>query len=146
MNMGPTVERSLHFKTGRHSRKRLQPGSAKPALPKGRVPRVARLMALAIKFDQLLRDGTVKDQAELARVGHVTRARITQIMDLLNLSPRIQEAVLFLPMENGRSVITERSLRPIAAVLDWREQLDQRFALDFVLGIDHAHCAASMPG
>jgi hypothetical protein len=65
----------------------------------------------------------VADQAELARLGHVTRARVTQIMNLLNLAPGIQEAILFLPrVEHGRDPISERDLRPIAAVADWRKQ------------------------
>lgn len=62
-----------------------------------RAPRVAKLMALAIRFEQLVRDGNVADYAELARLGHVTRARLTQIMNLLALAPDIQEATLFLP-------------------------------------------------
>ncbi len=44
-------------------------------------------MALAIRFDGLMRQGVVKDQAELARLGHVSRARLTQIMNLLCLAP-----------------------------------------------------------
>jgi hypothetical protein len=42
-------------------------------------------MALAVRFEVMLKRGEVKDYAELARVGHVTRARVTQIMNLLNL-------------------------------------------------------------
>lgn len=98
-------------------------GKAPATLPAGRIPRVSRLMALAIRFDQFLRDGVVTDQAELARLGHVTRARLTQIMNLLNLAPDIQEQILFLPRtECGRDPITERHLRPIASLLDWRKQ------------------------
>ncbi len=63
----------------------------------GRLPRIARLMALAIKFDGMIREGVVTDYADLARLGLVTRARMTQIMNLLNLSPDIQEEILFLP-------------------------------------------------
>ena len=54
-------------------------------------------MALAIHFDALLNEGKVADQAELARVGYVSRSRITQIGNLLNLAPDIQEAILLLP-------------------------------------------------
>jgi hypothetical protein len=61
------------------------------------IPRIARLMALAIRFDGLLRGETFRDYAELARLGHVTRARMTQIMKLLDLAPDIQEHILFLP-------------------------------------------------
>jgi hypothetical protein len=39
----------------------------------------------------------VTDYADLARLGHVTRARVTQIMNLLNLAPDIQEELVFLP-------------------------------------------------
>ena len=89
----------------------------------GSVPRVARLMALALHFDGLLCDGVVKSYAELARLGHVTRPRITQIMNLLNLAPDIQEQVLFLPRtQKGRSRITERHLRRIATLASWADQ------------------------
>ena len=95
-----------------------------PALvPLGRVPRVSRLMALAIRFEGLLQAGEVNDYAELARLGHVTRARVTQIMNMLNLAPDIQEAILFLPaVEAGREPIKEWHVRPVAAVVDWRQQ------------------------
>lgn len=63
------------------------------------------------------------DQAELARVEHVTRARLTQIMNMLNLAPDIQEAILMMPApESGRDPVTEKQLRPVAAQLDWDEQ------------------------
>ena len=93
-----------------------------PALP-GRVPRVARLLALAHRFEKLIRDGEVRDYADLARLGHVTRARLSQVMNLLNLAPDIQEAILFLPpVTQGQDPIYERQLRPIMAVLDWKKQ------------------------
>jgi hypothetical protein len=73
--------------------------------------------------DRLLQDGVVADQADLARLGHVSRARVTQIMNLLQLAPDIQEAILFLPrIERGREPIREHHIRPIAATLDWRRQ------------------------
>jgi hypothetical protein len=82
-----------------------------------------KLMALAICLDQLIKDGVVIDQAELARLGRVTRARLTQIMNLLNLAPEIQQHVLQCRDDNrGRPCVTERQLRPIAAVVDWRVQ------------------------
>ncbi len=46
---------------------------------------IAKLMALAIRFEQMAWGGEVADYAELARLRHVTRARMTQIMNLLNL-------------------------------------------------------------
>ena len=91
--------------------------------PAPRVPRVARLMALALRFERLLSSGAVKDYAELARLGHVTRARITQVMNLLHLAPDLQERVLFLaPVTQGRARVTEHKLRPVAALVCWHEQ------------------------
>jgi len=91
----------------------------------GNVPRVARLMALAIHFEGLLRRSEAADFATLARRGQVTRARMSQIMDLLHLAPDIQEALLFLPRtQNGRDPVTEHDLRPIASEPDWGLQLE----------------------
>jgi hypothetical protein len=83
------------------------------------IPRIARLMALAIRFDRLLRAEEFRDYAELARLGRVTRARITQIMKLLDLAADIQEQILFLPKRKG---LNERNLRPIVSRIDWNEQ------------------------
>ncbi len=89
----------------------------------GTVPRISRLMALAIRFDGLIQRGEVQDYADLARLGYVTRARITQIMNLLNLAPDIQEELLFLPSTlEGRDPIRERDLRSIARVPHWSRQ------------------------
>lgn len=72
-------------------------------------------MALVMRFDGLVRCHDVRDYADLARLGYVTRARITRIMDLLNLAPDIQEAILFLPRTVKRSdPIREKDIRPIA--------------------------------
>jgi hypothetical protein len=116
------VTSKVHFKCGQQSRKKMHTGE-EPEQPSGRIPRVAKLMALAIRFDDLIRDGVVGDYAELARLGHVTRARITQIMNLLTLAPDIQEEILHLPrVESGRDPVTERDLRVIVAEVDWLAQ------------------------
>lgn len=118
-----TIERKVHFHQGRRTRKELRDGDAAHVTPIRRVPRVSRLMALAIRLDQLIRDGVVADQAELARLGHVSRARLTQIMNLLCLAPDLQEQILFLPpLTGGRAAITEKHLRPIAAIPSWNKQ------------------------
>lgn len=120
-----TVTRQVHF-VAKSRRKRAMPGpppAPKPPKPEGRTPRVAKLMALAVRFDQLLRDGTVADQSELARLVHVTQPRMTQIMNLLHLAPDIQEDVLHLPsVSEGRDPITERHLRPISRFPAWSKQ------------------------
>jgi len=123
---GIHVRRTFRLDRGRCGQRVLEsqePVEAAVAPPSGRVPRISRLMALAIRFDQLLCDCVVADYAELARLSHVTRARITQIMNLLNLAPDIQEAILHLPLvESGRDPIREHAIRPIASTLDWRKQ------------------------
>jgi len=89
----------------------------------GKLPRITRLMALAIKFDGLIRDAVVRDYADLARLGLVTRARMTQIMNLLNLAPDIQEQILFLPKTMvGRDPVLERNLRRVTAIVRWDRQ------------------------
>ena len=100
------------------------PVEATPEIPAGRVPRLARLMALALRFEQLLQTGEIRNYTQLARLGHVSRARVSQIMRLTLLSPAIQEALLFLPRTlSGRDPIHLRQLLSVAAALDWRQQM-----------------------
>lgn len=129
MNARITYKSTIKFRRAR-SNKRIvvcEPSPGEPeAVPPpahARVPRIARLVALALRFDRLIHDGVVADQADLARLGHITRARASQIMNLLQLAPDILEAILFLPLvESGRDPIRERQMRQIAAVLDWGKQ------------------------
>ena len=128
MSMPLTVECKIEFRRLAKGRKQMHeaPATPRPVVPPGRVPRVSRWMALAIRFEQLLHEGRITNYAELARLGHVTRARVSQIMNLLNLAPDIQEALLFLPRtERGRDPIILRDLQPIAATLDWRDQRER---------------------
>ena len=123
MTISRTVTRRVFFQRRRKGRKSLRPGEQPPSPPCERVPRVSRLMALAIRFERLIADGHVRDQAELAALGRVTTARVSQIMNLLLLAPDVQEAILFLaPTAKGRDRIKERDLRSIAIVADWRKQ------------------------
>jgi hypothetical protein len=124
MSTTMTIEVPVHFQhVGHGGRKALRPGAATASLPSGRVPRVARLMALALRFDDLVRSEQIATYSELATFGHVTRARVSQIMALLCLAPDIQEALLFLqPTVRGRDPIVLADLQPIAAAFDWRKQ------------------------
>jgi len=111
--MSLTIETPIHFKRAKAGKKTLAVGPAPehaPA-PPDPVPRISRLMALAIHFDGLIREGVVRDDADLARLGGVSRARITQIMNLLNLPPWKQEEILFLEGGPGRAEVTERKIR-----------------------------------
>ena len=124
MSMTLTIELPVHFqRCGHGSRKELHAGVPTPPLPPGRVPRVARLMALALRLDELVRTGQVASYSALASLGQVTRARISQILNLLHLAPDLQEALLFLPLTGrGRDPIILADLMPIAAAFDRRKQ------------------------
>ena len=90
---------------------------------RGKVPRISRLMALAIEMDALFRAGEVQDLAELAKLGHVTQPRVSQILNLTLLAPDIQEKLLNLPpIVQGKSTLHEKMLRPVAAEVDWSVQ------------------------
>ena len=95
--------------------------------PLGRMPRVARLLALAHRIDGMIRSGEIRNWAEAARLVGVTRARMTQIANLLLLAPDVQEAILNLPhVVKGQDQITEHALRSIASHSDWQEQAQGR--------------------
>lgn len=89
--------------------------------PGPKIPRITRLMALAIKFQDMIDRGEVRDYADLARLGLVTRARLTQIMNLTLLAPEIQELLLSAtPVQDG--IVGERYLRIVARAVSWKEQ------------------------
>ncbi len=133
-----TITRDIHFAIkGRYKRAVLtlrrdpedNSGDSSPVRDEathasdGRVPRISKLMALAIRFDGLLRDGVVTNESELAELAQVSQPRMTQIMNLLHLAPEIQEQILYLePVISGRDPITERDLRSITQDLDWSVQ------------------------
>lgn len=80
---------------------------------------VAALLALAHHVQRLIDAGRIADRAEVARRLHWTRARVSQVMDLLLLAPDIQEEVLFL---EGGTRVTERALRAVVRLEEWGEQ------------------------
>ena len=89
--------------------------------PQGRPPRIARLVALAHKLEELVRSGAVQSYGELARLGYISPARLSQIMILAQLAPAIQDYVLFLS-DHEDGVITELELRKIAREPRWDRQ------------------------
>ena len=119
-----TIKQKVHFTRGKAGRRRIatKPSATEMVRP-GRVPRISKLMALAIRFDGLIRAGKVADQSELSRLSHITQPRMTQIMNLLHLAPDIQEEILFLsPVMTGRNPIHEKMLRPLSAEVCWEVQ------------------------
>ena len=121
----PAAETELQIETvlPRPTRGRYQVAAAKPHTGSvaPRLPRITRLMALAIKFQEIVDFGEVRDYAEIARLGYVTRARVTQVMDLLLLAPDIQEEILGLGT-SGSSLCTERQLRNLVRHVLWDRQ------------------------
>ena len=92
--------------------------------PQGRVPRIATLLALAHRIDSMIAAGELRDFADAARILGVTRARVTQLMNLVLLAPAIQAEILDLPRTvNGRDIVTERQLRRVVSEPAWDQQL-----------------------
>lgn len=97
------------------------PPAPKPE-PVRRPAKVARMLALAHHLQRAIDQGLVADRAEVARKLGLTRARVTQLLDLLLLAPDIQGAVLTLAAEDGREPTCERELRAVAGLTRWDEQ------------------------
>ncbi len=139
MSTPATVEFEIHMGTGRRGAVEVRDGAAPPEPPPiatGATPRVAKLMALALRIEDLVRRGDVRDYADAARLGHVTRARIAQIAGLSCLAPDIIEGILHLPPTvRGRDAVTERDLRPIASEPDWGRQRRAWKALSAAAGL-----------
>lgn len=118
-----TMSFKIHLKRQSRGRVELCEGVA-PVKPVVVTPlRIARLVALAHRIDGLVRAGELRDYAEVALIAGLTRARISQITNLLNLSPDIQEQLLFMNRPaTGREPIGEQHVRPIALEPDWKQQ------------------------
>lgn len=126
------VEITIDLAKGRGGHRR---NAAVPKAPDPqRISRIARLMALAIKFQDMVDRGEVRDYADLAQLGYVSRARITQIMNMLHLAPDIQEQLLDGVLR--QSITSERHLRPVIRNLDWAVQrsLFAKLTDSFVIG------------
>lgn len=112
-----------HTRRARSMEERLGP----PEPPNGpkpgpRIPRITRLMALAIKLQGMIDCGEIQDYVDIARLGYITRARASQIMNLTLLAPDIQEELLFLEDSTGGGTMKEHHIRKIAAVSAWSDQ------------------------
>ncbi len=120
-----TFRTQVHFKAAAKGRKRMLEGavpSPTPVVP-GRVPRIARLVALAHRFAALIESGDVRDYADVARLAGISRARVSQIASLAMLAPDIQEQLLDQPRTlHGPDAVLEKHVRPIAAVPEWPRQ------------------------
>ncbi len=94
-----------------------------PAVPRGRLPRVARMLVQAHLFQRMLDTGQVRDLADLARRFNLTRARVTQISNYTPLAPDIQEEILALPLvEPGNDPVPEPKMREVLREALWIDQ------------------------
>jgi hypothetical protein len=81
------------------------------------------VLALAIQFQDMIQRGEARDYADLARLGCITRERMSQIMELIWLAPEIQQEILEFPAnKTGRFPISEVAVRRVAETLVWAEQ------------------------
>ncbi len=79
--------------------------------------RAARMLALAHHVERLVEAGQLESVAAAARSLGLTRARMTQVMNLLLLAPGVQEELLV-----GRLRVSERALRCVVAMPEWSAQ------------------------
>lgn len=79
--------------------------------PVRRPAKVAVLLALAHRLQEAIDEGVVGSAAEAAGLLGVSRARVTQIMDLALLPVAAQEELLFAVAVDGREPVTERGMR-----------------------------------
>ena len=122
-----TVTTPVFFARGNKGRRRIvdKPPPTQ-VVPEGRIPRISKLVALALRFDELIRSGRCPTLAELAELTMVTQPRITQVMNLLHLAPDILEELLLLPrVLAGRDPIHEKMLRRICGEVSFSRQRRQ---------------------
>ncbi len=77
------------------------------------------MLALAHYIERLVDQGAVASYADAARQLGVSLARMTQILNLLNLPPKVQEGLLL-----GDLHLSERRIRALAAGAEWDGQRD----------------------
>ena len=87
-----------------------------------RPSRVARMLAFAHRIEAAITRGEYHDRADASRQLGVTRARLTQLMDLMLLAPDLQERILFSEAVDGVEPMTERGLRQLVGRGRWAEQ------------------------
>ena len=117
------VKRKVAFQGEAHKRRDAAKAARVKLAQSGRIPRIAKLVALASRMQSMIDSGEVESFQQLAELGKISQPRMTQIMSLLNLAPDIQEELLYLPeVIQGKAGIHERLLRPLTREIDWRVQ------------------------
>ena len=118
-----TVRRKL---VRRRDARRKPDDTPAPATPA--IPRIARLMACAIVFDEMLARGEVRSYREIAAIAQISPARVSQVMRLLDFAPGFQEAILLLQAAPGTHCLTDRQTRRLMTTVSWQGQIDRAAA------------------
>jgi hypothetical protein len=117
------VKRKIAFQGEAHKRRDAAKAVRVTFAQSGRIPRIAKLVALANRIQSMLESGQIETFQQLAELGRISQPRMTQIMSLLHLAPDIQEELLYLPeVMQGKAAIHERLIRPLTREMDWRVQ------------------------
>ena len=119
---------SQHKTTFRFTSRAQQLREKKEPPPKQPV-RLSRLMALAIRFEDLIKSGEVADYSELSVRYGVDRGRISRIMHLRLLAPDLQEKLLNLGESEAH--LNLKAVLPICKTAYWkaqRESMQQHFS------------------
>ncbi len=124
--MSVSIKMKVHFAPGNHNHRVLRKGKQPKHSKSTRLPRVTRLMALALRYERLLEQGLVKNHQELADLAGVERSQISTILRFRLLAPDIQEWLLNLPeTEKSKDPIGMIELRSISATPSWEKQCEQ---------------------
>ena len=119
-NPGTTVVEGALHRIRRGRKKRF--ASAPTPAPGRRPSRIAVTLAFAHQIALAIARGEMKDQAEAARKYGLTRARFSQILDLIRLAPDLQEEILFLEAVGVHQPLGDRALRPVLRHQLWADQ------------------------
>ncbi len=128
--MSASIKMKVHFVAGQRGHRVLRKGKQPKHSKSTRLPRITRLMALALRYEGLLEQGLVRNHQELADLAGVERSQISTILRFRLLAPDIQEWLLNLPeTEKGKDPVGMIELRSIAATPSWEKQREQLHSL-----------------
>ena len=118
---GVRVEYEVHFQRDRRARKVVRSGPPPEKAPDA-LPRIARLLTLAHKWEGMVRRAEAKDYTEIARRMGLTKVRVSQVLGLTLLAPDLQDRLLLAPGEAHARPIPEHRLRDVSGEPRWTAQ------------------------
>ncbi len=84
-------------------------------------PRLRHTLILAYHIQDIISGNKAKDFTQIAKWLNMTKARLSQIMNFVNLAPCIQEEIL-LSKNNKIQELTEYKIHAITIESDWEKQ------------------------